>query len=118
MRNDDYIGCDTVLNLGFCYNGDNDDGTGAPPTYGASPPAVGLDYFRGTVKKNTNDTLGLTSFTFFTSNYFVHLRPCESDPNGEPIPAYHFLQGLKKDRTSVYGYYKGSAKKNKVLLLW
>ena len=105
MRNDDYIGCDTVLNLGFCYNGDNDDGTGAPPTYGASPPAVGLDYFRGTVKKNTNDTLGLTSFTFFTNNTSAP-PPCESDPNGEPIPAYHYSAGIEKRQNSIYGYYK------------
>ena len=25
--------------------------------------------------------------------------PCESDPNGEPVPAYNMLQGLKKDRS-------------------
>jgi hypothetical protein len=27
--NDDYIGCDTNLNLGFCYNSDNADGLGS-----------------------------------------------------------------------------------------
>ncbi len=32
---DDYVGCDTLLNLGYTYNGDNDD-----HFYGASPPAV------------------------------------------------------------------------------
>ena len=34
---DDYVGCDTLLNLGYTYNGDNDDETG----YGTPPPAVG-----------------------------------------------------------------------------
>ncbi len=96
--NDDYIGCDTTLNLGYCYNSDNNDGTGAPPSYGAAPPAFGMDYFRSPVNKATNDTLGLTSFIFFT-NTGSSPPPCESDPNGEPVPAYHMLQGLKKDRT-------------------
>lgn len=94
--NDDYIGCDTVnkLNLGFCYNGDNDD-----PVYGLAPPAFGMDYFKSPIIRTPglpNDTLGLTSFTFFT-NTSVNPPPCESDPNGEPYPAYLNLKGLKKD---------------------
>jgi hypothetical protein len=34
---DDFVGCDTLLNLGFTYNGDNDD----EGYYGTPPPAVG-----------------------------------------------------------------------------
>ncbi len=101
--NDDYIGCDTTLNLGYCYNGDNNDGTGAPPTYGQAPPAFGMDYFKSPVYKDPaspkfGQPLGLTSYVFFT-NTGSSPPPCESDPNGEPIPAYHMLQGLKKDRS-------------------
>jgi hypothetical protein len=95
---DDYIGCDTIRNLGFCYNADNIDGNGTPPTYGANPPVFGMDYFRSPVNKITGDTLGLTSFVFFTNTNSAP-PPCESDPNGEPIPAYNMLQGMKKDRT-------------------
>ncbi|MFZ4590135.1 MAG: hypothetical protein ACOYN6_03995 [Ignavibacteria bacterium] len=91
--NDDYIGCDINLNLGYCYNGDNND-----PIYGISPPAFGMDYFKSPINRTTGDTLGLTSFVFFTNNGNNPI-PCESDPNGEPIPAYHMLQGMKKDRT-------------------
>lgn len=96
--NDDYIGCDTVLNMGYCYNADNDD-----PVYGQAPPAFGMDYFKSPIIKDpnnpaNNDTLGLTSYVFFT-NTGSSPPPCESDPNGEPVPAYHMLQGLKKDRT-------------------
>ncbi|MFZ4591914.1 MAG: hypothetical protein ACOYN6_13010, partial [Ignavibacteria bacterium] len=105
--NDDYIGCDTTLKLGFCYNADNNDAI-----YGASPPAVGTDYFRGAVKKNTNDTLGLTSFTFFTGNG-AGGPPCETDPNGEPIPAYQMLQGMKKDRTPYMDITKIPPKRTK-----
>ncbi len=34
---DDYVGCDTLLNLGYTYNGDNND----VDYYGTPPPAVG-----------------------------------------------------------------------------
>jgi hypothetical protein len=99
--NDDLIGCDTTLDLGFCYNADNNDGTGAPPTYGIAPPAVGIHLFQGAIKKNSgsqSDTLGMTSFCYF-SEASGTTPPCESMPYGEPIGAYHMLQGLKKDRT-------------------
>jgi hypothetical protein len=92
--NDDYIGCDTTINMGYCYNGDNDD-----PVYGISPPAFGMEYFRSPVIRATNDTLGLTSFSFFTNNGNSP-PPCESDPNGEPKPAYLMLMGVKKDSSS------------------
>lgn len=42
---DDYVGCDTVRGLGICYNADNfDDGIAG---YGANPPSVGVDFFKG-----------------------------------------------------------------------
>ena len=44
---DDYVGCDVARGLGYCYNGDEDDGTAAG--YGANPPAIGVDFFRGPV---------------------------------------------------------------------
>jgi hypothetical protein len=34
---DDFVGCDTLLNLGYTYNGDNND----EGYYGSPPPAVG-----------------------------------------------------------------------------
>lgn len=94
----DYIGCDTTLNLGYAYNGTPNDGTGAGNTYGAAPPAFGMDYFTSPIIRATNDTLGLTSYVFFT-NTGSSPPPCESDPNGEPQGAYLMMQGLKKDAT-------------------
>lgn len=96
---DDYIGCDTTRNLGFCYNGDNDD-VGGSGFYGANPPAFGMDYFTSAVNRNVNppDTLGLTSFVYFT-NTNTPGPACEKDPNGEALPAYYLLKGLKKDQT-------------------
>ncbi|MCB9170559.1 MAG: T9SS type A sorting domain-containing protein [Flavobacteriales bacterium] len=39
---DDYVGCDTVLNMAFGYNGDAIDETGYAQGYGEHPPAQGL----------------------------------------------------------------------------
>jgi hypothetical protein len=94
--NDDYIGCDTVnkINLGYTYNATNNDAQ-----YGIAPPAFGMDYFKSPIIRKSglpDDTLGLTSFSFFT-NTSTAPPPCESDPNGESYPAYLDLKGTKKD---------------------
>ncbi|MBK7856697.1 MAG: T9SS type A sorting domain-containing protein [Bacteroidetes bacterium] len=44
---DDFIGCDTVLNIGFSYNGDNDDGTGVISGYGINPPMINCQILKG-----------------------------------------------------------------------
>lgn len=46
---DDFVGCDVSRGLGFVYNGDNDDDIsgGNAPGYGATPPALGIDFFQG-----------------------------------------------------------------------
>ena len=41
---DDFVGCDTVLNLGYCYNSNNNDAE-----YGAAPPAVGFQLLQGPI---------------------------------------------------------------------
>ncbi len=45
--NDDYVGCDVRRGLGYCYNGDEVDGTGRYDHYGPQPPAIGVDFFQG-----------------------------------------------------------------------
>ena len=93
--NDDYIGCDTSLKLGFCYNGTNFD-----QSYGTAPPAVGFILLKGAYNKYSNPPkqLELTSFNSFYGTS-VAGGPCESDPNGESYGAYFFMQGFKKDST-------------------
>lgn len=44
---DDYVGSDVYRGLGYCYNGVDPDGSGRPQDYGAQPPAVGVDFYRG-----------------------------------------------------------------------
>lgn len=43
---DDYVGCDVKRGLGYCYNGDENDGPGSG-SYSGIPPAVGIDFFQG-----------------------------------------------------------------------
>lgn len=119
---DDYIGCDTTLNLSYCYNSDNFDGTGNSPSYGANPPAVGFDYILSplTPTGNNNDSvviydppgsnnrivkkgykqIGMTSFMYFTGTGSGGIQ-CEADPS-MPIEAYRFLNGMKKDGASWF----------------
>ena len=76
---DDYVGCDSLINLGYCYNADSDDNN----YYGYLPPAVGYLLLEGakikgtyydSAKYNYNWIQGLkdlkmTSFSFSHSSY-------------------------------------------------
>jgi len=44
---DDFVGCDVLRGLGYCYNGTDVDGSGQAWAYGENPPAVGVDFFQG-----------------------------------------------------------------------
>jgi len=54
IATDDLVGCDTLLNMGYTYNGTNHDGI-----YGDAPPAVGTDLIKGPIyyTGNNNDTV-------------------------------------------------------------
>ncbi len=96
---DDYLGCDTIRNLGYVYNADNEDGTGSGITYGINPPAVGAIILKGALKKNLipNIDLGMSSFCFIT-NTGSGGPICENDPSSS-MHAYNFMKGIKKDGT-------------------
>lgn len=106
--NDDAVGVDTLLDLGFTYNFDNND-----PNYGAAPPAVGFDYFRGPIIPNPDSTvsyysppgsnnlvvkqgfqeLGVTAF-----NQYTNSDPSVGDPSNFR-ETYYNLQGLRRNQT-------------------
>ena len=45
---DDYVGCDVMRGLGYCFNGDAvDEDANGSLGYGSQPPAVGVDFFQG-----------------------------------------------------------------------
>jgi hypothetical protein len=51
---DDEAGCDTTLNLGYCYNGSEIDAV-----YGKEPPALGLVWLQGCQVKADGESAGL-----------------------------------------------------------
>lgn len=100
---DDYVGCDSMLNSYFVYNGDNnDDGGGG---YGLNPPMVNLTLLKGP-KALINDGLdnnhnGETDEADEPNGLNTFLRDDGSWlPTGDPETAldyYRFLQAIWKD---------------------
>lgn len=108
--NDDYVGCDVVRGLGFCYNGDADDD--GQFGYGINPPAAGLDFFEGPVADAgdnvDNDRDGIvdeqgeliimSKFVYYNNDFSITGNP-EDAPD-----VYNYLRGLWKDGTPMtYG---------------
>ena len=92
--NDDLPGCDTTLNMGYVYNGDNDDGTRGG--YGATPPALGFVYLGGPELEGTSGDSGrsMTSFVAYDGGMFAQLvDPPDASPNYARI-AYAYLKGM------------------------
>jgi hypothetical protein len=91
-KRDDYVGCDTIRKLGFCYNGTNIDSI-----YGINPPAVGFVFLKGMTDKSVSSKsdLGLTSFCNIRGlpNPYV---TCEVDS----YYPYLFIRGFKNDSSS------------------
>ncbi|MCI4669703.1 MAG: T9SS type A sorting domain-containing protein [Bacteroidia bacterium] len=105
--NDDYVGCDTTLGLGFCYNGDDND-NGATG-YGLNPPAVGVDFFQGPLADpndgidndkdgmidEPNETIIMSKFVYYNNDFSL---------TGNPSIAQHYygyLSGFWKDGTPI-----------------
>jgi len=88
---DDYVGCDTTLNIAFGYNGDSfDDGiTG----YGYNPPIQNLLYLSDT----------MTHFQYFVNNQTSSGNPTYYTPP-RPMNFYNYMRSYWLDTTHVtYG---------------
>jgi len=103
--NDDLPGCDSILNLGYVYNGDDNDASSNG--YGSTPPAAGFDLLQGpNVPASLLDSalwngtwhrgyknLTATSFTFTTNGTFSSIfDPVDGSPD-YPAHAYDYLKG-------------------------
>ncbi|UCE24135.1 MAG: T9SS type A sorting domain-containing protein [Candidatus Zixiibacteriota bacterium] len=91
---DDYVGCDTLDKIFFCYNADNSDGQ-----YGTPPPAFGFKYLVGPIVPWPGETadlhgvawpdhkdIGMTAFSKYING---------TDPDN-PDETYWYMQGLTK----------------------
>ncbi len=129
---DDYVGCDTSLNLMYVYNSDGLDGESScqdcqgVATYCEDIPVLGVDYFRGPRGpkmfingvddsdglRNPNigeigDTiieLGMTAFTYYNNGGTNPTPPPgTTDPSSAP-QYYNYLSGSWTDGTRfTYG---------------
>lgn len=90
---DDWIGCDSLIELGYTYNGDNNDSGNNYVAYGLNPPAAGISFLK-TPKKSNNIEYGMSSFvTYKNSN---GMPVCERQPD-YPTQTYNYMKGLKSD---------------------
>jgi hypothetical protein len=85
---DDYVGCDTLLGLGYCYNGDEEDE--GILGYGLNPPTVGVDFFQGP-KNDSGRVLGMSKFVYYNNDFSNIGNPFR------PQHYYNFLRGLWHD---------------------
>ena len=104
--NDDYVGCDTLLNLGFTYNGDNND----VGYYGTPPPAVGhLIVQPPIIEATASDSarygdgwrkgyrnLPSTSFTLFIGGSQIYSDPDMGVYSGTQ-QLYNYMEGFLWD---------------------
>tara|TARA_R110000737_G_scaffold282322_2_gene288975 strand:+ start:17507 stop:19132 length:1626 start_codon:yes stop_codon:yes gene_type:complete len=85
---DDYVGCDTLTNMMYVYNADNNDElSSSGPGYGLNPPALGISSL----------TKKMEYFTYFTNG--------ASFPYTDPLSApgyYNFMNGLWANGTQMY----------------
>lgn len=86
---DDFIGCDTLLSSGFCYNGFPTDGPGGVGTYDIHPPAQSF----------TCLNFRMSGFSYFSSFGYPEMTDPEYD-----FQYYNYLKSLWKDSTNMtYG---------------
>ncbi|MGD1845454.1 MAG: T9SS C-terminal target domain-containing protein [Salibacteraceae bacterium] len=114
---DDYVGCDVVRGLGYCYNGDefDEDASGALG-YGEQPPAIGVDFFQGPFQDNDgidnavgigdNEALNGVGYgdgiidneRFGMRRFLYHNR--NTQPTGDPTAGaeyYNYLRSIWRD---------------------
>ncbi len=117
---DDFTGCDVANGVGYGYNGTPVDGNGQPGTYGANPPCVGIDFFRGPKIGEPGDGVDQSGVSFVNPQTgriqmakFVYYNN-DFSVQGNPTKAtdyYNYLSGFWIDGTPfTYGgnAYKGS----------
>ena len=90
---DDYIGCDTIRNMGITYNGTSEDAA-----YGKDPPLLGIKLVESPKDENGED-LGMTSFMRHDKDFTV----IQGIPK-EPEHFYNYMRGKwKNGQTITYG---------------
>ena len=80
FANDDYVGCDTTLGIGFVFNGDGYD-----DKYGVGVPAMACDFFQGPIVPATGETAVLPDGTTLPDMKILDMTAFFAYINGSPI---------------------------------
>ncbi|MCU0435532.1 MAG: PKD domain-containing protein [Bacteroidia bacterium] len=117
LYNDDYTGCDVMRGIGYIYNGTTNDGgspTPNPGTYGARPPAIGIDFVQGPqadpgdgidndrdfVTDEAGERIPMAMFKFWDADFSISGNPNSAQDH------YYYLQGKWLDGSQqTYGGY-------------
>lgn len=108
---DDYVGCDTELNVGYVYNSVSTDPNFVP--YSLAPPSCGYDFLQGPIveapgeeaifgmkKRAGYRNLGMSAFNYFAAGTSI------SDPDLKvyegTIQWYNLMNGLKPRAATPY----------------
>ena len=103
---DDYIGCDSALNMGIAYNGEAIDGgngtvcASSYPNYGDHPPLLGVQMVNLPVNKN-GDTIRMANFMWYNNDTTEIGNPART------IDYYHYMQAIWRDSTHLTKYGNG-----------
>jgi hypothetical protein len=92
---DDLTGCDTLSDLFFCYNADDDDND-----YGSAPPAIGAKLLFGPIIPSIDDTARFEN-SFLADYRNMEMSAYHSYVNGTdpetPLESYNMMLGLMKN---------------------
>lgn len=94
---DDFVGCDPVSGLGYCYNETNSD-----QSYGSAPPAVGIDFFQGPIIDEAGSTVTLPDGTVLNDKKMRKMTAFmfynnDDSPQGNPQTSgdvWNYARGL------------------------
>jgi len=119
---DDFVGCDTLLNLIYCYNADNNDGYGSGYTYGLSPPAAGYLLLQGPILQSLSTDSAYYNDKWITgyknidmTSFYLYINSDNSF--SDPVSGYYLgaeqlygnLQGLHWNRNPIIDPHSGDS---------
>lgn len=102
--NDDFVGCDTDLGIGYVFNGDNYD-----TKYGTAVPSMGCDFFQGPIVDAPGESAVLPDGTVLADKKILQMTSFFAYINGAPItgmgdPSLQDAQGAQEAYFFVNGF--------------
>jgi len=101
---DDFVGCDSTLSLGYCYNAYDYD-----QNYGIAPPAGGVDFLHGPIVNSPGDSVQFVDGTVLIDKKmlkmtaFVYYNNDDSN-QGNPQTGgdiWNYLRGFWRDGSPI-----------------